>query len=358
MPGALPAKVLFVTVADNRIGFGHLNRCLSVANIVVTMGVTPQFAVFGDVCAASQVSHAKFPLQMFPVAELAQEFRSKPVDVAIVDVVYPAYFRDGNQPMDLFGPLRRSTRVITAIDTLGEETIAEQACDIPVDFLAAPYALAEADKARLAKVSCQVLCGPDYALLSPDYIGLADRAPRPDANRVLVTCGGSDPLSWTPVVLAALESIGGHLSVRVIVGPLFSLPLRAEIAKCAATSRHQVEIVDAPDSLATHMQWCDVAIAASGLTKYELAATGTPTVLFSIDAFHDENNGAFAALQVTEDLGASPSQAAIAAAARGLLADRGRRMAMSASARGVVDGRGAQRLIAKVMEKLSCSEKN
>lgn len=358
MPGALPVKVLFVTVADNRIGFGHLNRCMSVANLAVTMGVAPQFVLFGDERAAAQVSHAKFPLQMLPVADLAHEFRSEPVDAAIVDVVYPAYFRDGNRPMDLFGPLRRSSRVIAAIDSLGEETLAEQACDIPVDFLVAPYALAEVDKARLAKVGCQVLCGPDYTLLSPDYIGGADRAPRADADRVLVTCGGSDPLSWTPVVLAALESIAGHLSVRVIVGPLFSPPLRAEIAKCAAASRHHVDIVDAPDSLAAHMQWCDVAIAASGLTKYELAATGTPTILFSIDAFHDENNRAFAALQVTEDLGASPSPTAIAAAARGLLADRGRRATISASARTVVDGRGAQRLIAKIMEKLSCSETN
>ena len=358
MPNALPAKVLFVTVADNRVGFGHLNRCLSVANVAVTMGVAPLFAVFGDKRAAAQVSHAKYPLQMHSMADLAQEFRGKPADAAIVDVVYPAYFRDGNRPIDLFGPLRRSMRVIAAVDSLGEETLAEQACDIRVDFLVAPYALGAVDKARLAKVGGEVLCGPDYALLSADYTGSADRAPRADADRVLVTCGGSDPLGWTPVVLAALESIAGHLSVRVIVGPLFSPSLRTEIVKCAEASRHQVDIVDAPDSLAVHMQWCDVAIAASGLTKYELAATGTPTILFSIDTFHEENNRAFAALQVTEDLGVSPSPAAIAAAVRGLFADRGRRSAMSASARNVVDGRGAQRLISKIMEKLSCSEKN
>jgi len=173
-----------------------------------------------------------------------------------------------------------------------------------------------------------------------------------------VTCGGADPMGWTPIVLSALESIADRLTVRVILGPLFSSALRAEVAERAAVSIHRVEIVDSPDSLAAHMQWCDVAIAASGLTKYELAATGTPTILFSIDAFHDENNRAFAVLQVSEDLGASPSQNSIAGAARRLLADRDRREEMSASGRSVVDGRGAQRLVAKVMEKLSCSKTN
>src|SRR6266403_2049685 len=157
MPGASPPKVLFVTVADNRIGFGHLNRCLSVAALAATMGVAPQFVVFGEERAAVEVSNANYPLQIFPVADLARDFRSGPVDAAIVDVIYPAYFRDRNPPMNLFSPMRRTARVIAAIDSLGRETIAEQACEIPADFLVVPYALTEADKGRLSKINCQVL---------------------------------------------------------------------------------------------------------------------------------------------------------------------------------------------------------
>jgi len=358
MPATPCPSVQFIAAADNRIGFGHLNRCLSVASFAARMGVTPQFVIFGDDRAAARVSRTKFPFQMRPVGDLARGFRSEPVDAAVVDVIYPVYFRDGNSPMNLFGPLRQAARVVAAIDSLGEETIAEQARDVPLNFLAAPYALAEADRVRLSKVSCQVLAGADYALLSSGYIGLSRREQRPEADRILVTCGGSDPLGWTSVVMRGLESMADRLSVRVIVGPLFSPVLRADIEAFSATSSHRIEMVDAPDNLVAHMQWCDIAIAASGLTKYELAATGTPTILFSIDAFHDKNNRAFAALQVTEDLGASPSSEAIAGAARNLLADRDRRKALAVSARSVVDGRGAQRLIAKIMEKLSCSKKN
>ncbi|HZL30510.1 MAG TPA: hypothetical protein VFC54_05545 [Pseudolabrys sp.] len=320
--------------------------------------MAPQFVVFGDELAAAQVTHSKFFFQMLPMADLAREFRSESVDAAVVDVIYPAFFRDENAPMNLFGPLRLAARAVAAIDSLGEETIAEQAREIPIDFLVVPYALAEADRARLSKMDCATLAGPDYALLSSDYIGLPNREKRTKADRVLVTCGGSDPLGWTAVVIRGLESVVDPLSVRVVAGPLFSAALRADIGALAATSTHRIEIVDAPDNLAAHMQWCDIAIAASGLTKYELAASGTPTILFSIDAFHDVNNRAFAALQVAQDLGAAPSEKSIAEAARSLLADRGRREAVAATGRQLVDGRGAQRLIAKIMEKLSCSEKN
>lgn len=358
MRGAAHANVLFVTVADNRIGLGHLNRCLSVAAVAAESGAAPRFVVFGEGRAAEQVSDAGYPVQILPVADLARGFRGEPVDAAVVDVVYPAFFCDGNVPAHLFRPLRQTAKVVAAIDSLGQETLAEREGDIPADFLVVPYALADADRARLVKVGCDVLSGPDFALLSSEYIGLPEPASRIKADRVLVTCGGSDPLAWTFAVICALDDIADPLTVRVIVGPLFAPALRVEVAECAAASVHRVELVDAPDSLAAHMQWCDVAIAASGLTKYELAATGTPTVLFSIDEFHDQNNRAFAALQIAEDLGASPSRTTITAAARALLGDRNYREAMSAAARRVVDGRGAQRLIAKIMEKLSCSKKN
>jgi spore coat polysaccharide biosynthesis predicted glycosyltransferase SpsG len=346
--------MLFMAAADNRIGFGHLNRCLSAATLAETMGVAPRFAIFGDERAGERVSHAKLPFQMFPVTDLAREFLSEPVDAAVVDVIYPGYFRDGNSPKNLFGQLRKTARVVAAIDSLGEDTIAENARDAPLDFLVVPYALADVDEERLSAVGCNVLAGSNYALLSSNYMNLAPRGVSSNPCRVLVTCGGSDPLGWTPVVISALENITDRLTVRVVLGPLFPPNLRAMVAELAAASTHRVDLIDAPGNLASHMQWCDVAIAASGLTKYELAATGTPAILFSIDASHEEHNRAFAALRVAEDLGVSPSKEAIADATRCLLADRDRREAMSISAQSAVDGRGTQRIIAKILERITC----
>lgn len=318
------------------------------------MGMAPQFAVFGDERAIVQVEKAEYPCKILPVSDLARLFQIETVDTALVDVVYPAFFYDGNAPANLFGRLRQKVRVVAAIDSLGDQTLAQQSRDIPIDFLVVPYALSESDKRRLSNMDCGILAGPDYALLSPDYAGSPQRLHRAEADRVLVTCGGSDPLEWTLVVMRALEGIAGPVNVRVIIGPLFSAALRDNIASFARSSFHHVEIVNAPDSLSSHMQWCDIAIAASGLTKYELAASGVPTILFSIDTFHHINNRAFANLKISLDLGGAPSEASIASAVSDLASNRERREAMSVSARNAIDGRGSERLVSKIMETLSC----
>lgn len=347
-------NLVFVTVADNRIGLGHLNRCLSLASAADALGCRPQLLVFGDEGAADRAGLARYPIDCFAVTDLGKPVHAPQADAAIVDMIHPRYFDDGNCPDVLIDALRGSTRVIAAIDSLGEKTLAVRAPEIAADYLVVPYAVDQTDLARLCGVRCKVLSGPDYAFLAPDYTALAFPPPRDTADRVLVTCGGSDPLGWTSVVLLAIEGIMEDLFIRVVVGPLFDRRLSGEIAEHAARSRHRVEIVDAPPSLASHMQWADLAVAASGLTKYELAAAGIPTVLFSIDAAHEEQNRAFASFGVTENIGAMPPADAIASAVRGLLVDKVRRLAFYNTARRLVDGRGAERLITKLMKEWPC----
>ena len=38
------------------------------------------------------------------------------------------------------------------------------------------------------------------------------------------------------------------------------------------------EIIDAPPNLVTHLKWAEMAISASGLTKYEMALAGVPSL--------------------------------------------------------------------------------
>ena len=55
-------------------------------------------------------------------------------------------------------------------------------------------------------------------------------------------------------------------------------------------SDHSISIVKSPNTLFNLMHWADIAISSNGLTKYELAATGLPSVLLSNDKYHDEAN--------------------------------------------------------------------
>jgi spore coat polysaccharide biosynthesis predicted glycosyltransferase SpsG len=106
------------------------------------------------------------------------------------------------------------------------------------------------------------------------------------------------------------------------------------------------------------MLWCDLAIAASGLTKYEFAATGTPALVFSIDAIQEASNQSFAATGSVVDLGLHPTPDSIAGQTLRLLGDHPLRKTMAAAGRTLVDGAGTQRLIAELVKELKCSRAN
>src|SRR3546814_17893081 len=93
--------------------------------------------------------------------------------------------------------------------------------------------------------------------------------------------------------------------------------------------------------------WSSDVCSSDLLTKYELAATGTPAILLSHDRAHAENNLAFAELGAAVDLGeiALLSDITIAETVRALLQDAARRARMSRCGRRAGDGRRALRIV-------------
>jgi spore coat polysaccharide biosynthesis predicted glycosyltransferase SpsG len=238
------------------------------------------------------------------------------------------------------------------IEGLGGDSLAEE-CDGVADLLVTPYAVDPARHARTKRT--RQLIGAQYAVLDTAYRDRRRpaRAMTAHGRRILVTTGGADPTEAVRLVLEACEEIRpAPLEVHVVVGPFFSASLRRWLTEAAARSVHRISLIEAPDDLLAEMLWCDLAVATSGLTKYELAATGTPAVLLSHDAAHARNNQAFSALGTALDLGEADKLGApaIASAVEDLLQHPCRRAAMSESGRAAVDGAGAERIIDAIEE--------
>jgi spore coat polysaccharide biosynthesis protein SpsF len=171
----------------------------------------------------------------------------------------------------------------------------------------------------------------------------------PTRPAVLVAMGGSDPARLTLRALAALDRVAGDVDVVVALGGGFHD--EEEVAHAAVSSRHAVAVHRDTADMASVMERATVALAAMGVTAYELAACGVPAVLLSLSEDHAESARAFADAGIAVSLGVHTSVAdeAIVGAVASLLVDDPRRAAMGARARALVDGRGAARIAAEIV---------
>jgi UDP-2,4-diacetamido-2,4,6-trideoxy-beta-L-altropyranose hydrolase len=177
----------------------------------------------------------------------------------------------------------------------------------------------------------------------------APRTRRTGDVRVLVAMGGSDPGELTPSVVRALAGlVHPALMVETMANPAAAVWLRLVpvLAELGLPPARPVE----PGALLARLALSDVAVLAFGVSVYEAMAMGVPTVAVcrgDDDAAHADTLAARGALlRVGPRWHADELRGAVA----GLVADPRRRDAMREAAVALVDGRGAGRVAAAILE--------
>jgi UDP-2,4-diacetamido-2,4,6-trideoxy-beta-L-altropyranose hydrolase len=351
--------VLFRADGGHELGFGHVKRCLSLASELAGRNVTCKFACRrGSDAAAALIrangfAVANLPEQVDLIAELKvlNDDEQFACDAIVLDVSHRDTLRESDAIPTYFAGLRRRFPAVVVIDSLMHECLVGK-FDLPIDLVVLPHAGAD-DQTVLSK-SSRLACGLDYFVLDRAYAATI-RKPRrhPEtADLLLVTAGGSDPEGITLKTMKALDRLGERpLEIRIAIGPAFTGDIASTATEWARDSHHRVTILRQPKTLASHMAWCDMAVSASGLTKYELAATGTPAILLSIDDNHAAFSESFDVYGTANHLGPVKhvTTTVLAESIASLLADRGARSAMSSAGRAILDGRGATRLATAII---------
>lgn len=343
-------KILFIVSASPKVGLGHLNRCMAIADYASVKNFEVFFLLSACQEFAEQVRICGYKYQLIDedISIANQILALKGIfDIVIADVIFGG-FRSipfATETLSLMGEI---AQVSIAIDALGIDSINKSFLDINATHLLIPYA----SSVRITrKTKFKVLSGPQFVILPVKFQEIVSRrASIGSGKSILVTCGGSDQNENTLEILNGLEAVDEILKISVIVGPLFSQTLISKIRSSITLSKHRIDLVDSPKSLLAHMLDVDFAISASGLTKYELAAIGVPAILFSIDEAHHIVNQSFVELGTCIDLGLDLSKSTIKDAATFLIHEHNIRKSMSNAGKSLIDGKGIERFFKEILE--------
>jgi UDP-2,4-diacetamido-2,4,6-trideoxy-beta-L-altropyranose hydrolase len=317
-------------------------RCFAIAEAAADQGLVCRFAM--RTCPdelRDRLNRAGFAIADLPDANELDAF------LALIDQTSPhAVVIDGYQFNDQYrSAVHAASHAVLTMDDL----VASQALHADLLVNANPAAnpvdyAGRADQTRL-------LLGLEFAPLRKEF----SEAARPsspalaDRDRLLVTFGGSDPLGLSAPIVDGLLAAGVKLDL--VLGR--EHPDHDALAALAAGDVLLNLHVDSRD-MAALMASAGLAISAAGSTVLELAAMGMPAILAVTAKNQAPVLKAHKALAWCDGLDArdtgSEAPARIADMAIELWRDLPRRQKMAEKAHTLVDGKGAERIVAALLE--------
>jgi UDP-2,4-diacetamido-2,4,6-trideoxy-beta-L-altropyranose hydrolase len=294
--------VVFRVDASLQIGTGHVMRCLTLADGLALHGAECHF-VCREHCGhmIDVIEQKGFFTHHLP---LLHPSRSSEDDTSLNHAHWlgASWEEDAAACASLVGSLKPDWLVVDhyALDTRWEAAVLPSHARLLVidDLADRPHRanllldqnlgrVAE-DYAPMVPESCQMLIGPQFALLRAEFAelraySLERRRQLPRLKRLLISLGGVDEDNVTGAVLdalAACDQLPEDLEVTVVMGT--NAPWIDDVKARAETLPRPVEVVVDISDMARRMADSDLAIGAAGSSAWERCCVGLPTLMLAL----------------------------------------------------------------------------
>lgn len=352
-------KFLFRVDASVLIGSGHVMRCLTLATALRQQGKQCYFACReheGNLIGL--LRQRGFAVTVLPAASKAVFDADGPTHAswlgcgweedahqtcALVQALAPDWLVVDSYALDYrWETAVRDGTSLLVIDDLADRV---HACDLLVDQ---NLGRCVADYQALVPSSCQVLAGPAYALLRPEFARLRDASiARRGAplGQILVNMGGVDQPDATGAVLRILRSCELPHDCRLTVVMGMQAPWIAQVRVEAELMPWPTEVLVNVSDMAELMTASDLAIGAAGSTSWERCCLGLPALMVVLaenqraGAAALEAHGAALQLGGVDEIGLRLPSALEECVLPARLAQ------MAAAAGALVDGNGVERVL-------------
>lgn len=328
-------RVLFRTGGSQQTGYGHVRRCLTLANALHAHGATCAFLLDGEAAISAEVKRAGFEAHL----RHAQNDAEQTLALAPQFVIADSYALT----TDYFRALHTAEQPLAVIDDLADR-------ELPVNLII-NGAVSAQNLAYRALPTTRYLLGPHYILLRPEFAQAPERVIAPVVQRIMITVGGSDPHNLTPRLMRWARDVLPTVALDVVIGPLFTN--QRHITETAQELASEINLHPNPPAMRPLMLAADLAITGGGQTTYELAATGTPTLAVLIAENQTVNLTGFAEAQALHWVGRA-DEANLADKLRAQLQKSAAcptdRAQLSQRGRALVDGQGAERVAQVILQ--------
>jgi UDP-2,4-diacetamido-2,4,6-trideoxy-beta-L-altropyranose hydrolase len=289
-------RVVFRADASFQIGTGHVMRCLTLSDEIKKRGGDASFIcreLPGNLCDyIERKGHHihRLPFESSQVEDFSQDNEylrwlgvSQTVDAdQTKDVLYDMGVSEWlvvdhyslSKPWE--SQLRSEVEMIMVIDDLANRP---HDCALLLDQNL--FEDMESRYQELVSDSCDLLLGPRYSLLRPEFlVARKDVKVREKIQKILIFFGGGDPTNETAKVLEAIALLGRkNLHVDVIIG--LNNPYRERIESIGkhmgnVDCQHQII------NMAQMMKVSDLFIGSAGGTTWERCCLGLPSLVITI----------------------------------------------------------------------------
>lgn len=282
-------KIIFVCTVGHYFGYGHFVRCYHLAEHLKTKGYDVIIIFLHDDKFSDQSLANSFLINYKNIDQLFQKLDEEACSLMIFDLMPEVIISHYDKFTKLFSKLKSQNIKSVVIDGAFACSIRAAYPDIQIDLLIAPYI----GENYLHNVGYKQLIGTSYYILPQDF-KQQPFSSNSDNNNILITCGGSDYYDCTSKCIDALNAYNDSiLNIQVVISKHFSDDNKKSIHQSVSNSKHQISIIDSPESLYECMLAADWVIGLSGLTKYEIASLEKPSILISPDEQYFEANKKF-----------------------------------------------------------------
>ena len=337
------------------LGMGHIMRCVAFAAGLAEIGIKPIFVVKPfDPCVAGVIRSHGYDAEEIPCDGSYQEDALTTREIGarvgarlmVIDLCHRPALANVGELLAYHGAM--------APGFFSVGIASGHLTDLPTDVVVSPYLINKNGNTGMPVDGARtLLLGPVYFIFRAEFTAGAQvsRTINGEARRVLVIVGGSDELHLTAKIVEAMCLISEPgLCLRVVLGSSYSELLVREVERLLAGFAGEYALVGHDANLAEEMLWADLAITGDGLTKYETAVTGTPSIMLSRPESEGSLNQEFEKAGTTLHLGDGclfPVDE-LAGNIKQLLNNGPLRVSMSHNGKALVDGRGLERIISHI----------